>query len=171
VTAARNVVPDRDLKLQGHYAGICSRFAGFVIDVAAIVLLYDLIGSAVQFLVSTLSGHQFRINELPVLPWLLFALWVVLYCVYPVAAGGRTLGMAIVGLRVVRADGAHANAKQALVRLLALPLSFVLLGFGFWLILLRRDNRALHDRIGGTAVVYNWDARAARLRFLANQGD
>ena len=37
------------------------------------------------------------------------------------------------------------------------------LGLGFVLILLRRDRRALHDLIASTAVVYAWDARAARL--------
>ena len=29
----------------------------------------------------------------------------------------------------------------------------------------------LHDLIAGTAVIYAWDARAARLRFLARQAD
>ncbi len=32
------------------------------------------------------------------------------------------------------------------------------------------ERRALHDVIAGTAVVYPWDARAQRLRFLA-RGD
>ncbi len=54
--------------------------------------------------------------------------------------------------------------------MLALPLSFLTLGIGFLLILLREDGRALQDLIGGTAVVYGWDARAARLRFLARGG-
>jgi transposase len=29
--------------------------------------------------------------------------------------------------------------------------------------------RALHDLIAGTAVIYSWDARAARLRFLSRR--
>ena len=29
----------------------------------------------------------------------------------------------------------------------------------------------MHDLIAGTAVIYAWDARAARLRFLARQAD
>ncbi len=53
-----------------------------------------------------------------------------------------------------------------MIRVLALPLSFLLFGLGFLLILLRRDRRALHDLIARTAIVYAWDARAARLRFL-----
>ena len=32
-----------------------------------------------------------------------------------------------------------------------------------------RGRRALHDVIAGTAVIYSWDARAARLRFLSRK--
>jgi len=53
------------------------------------------------------------------------------------------------------------------VRALAFPLSIALFGLGFAGILIQREHRALHDLIAGTAVVYAWDARAARLRFLA----
>ena len=104
---------------------------------------------------------------MPVLSWALLIAWAIFFCAYPVAAGGRTFGMAVAGLRVVRPDGTPVGGRQAVVRVLALPLSFLTLGIGFLLILLRRDGRALQDLIGGTAVVYAWDARAARLRFLA----
>jgi uncharacterized RDD family membrane protein YckC len=117
-----------------------------------------------------LSGSPFKISDLPVASWAILTLWAIFYCAYPVAAGGRTFGMAIAGLRVVSADGRTVGGRQAVVRILALPLSFLTLGLGFLLILLRRDGRALQDLIGGTAVVYAWDARAARLRFLARSG-
>jgi uncharacterized RDD family membrane protein YckC len=165
------VAPDRDLTLQGHYAGFFTRLIGFVIDVVVIVLVTNIVGAASQFLVTTLSGHQFRITELPIVPWLLFTLWAVFYCTYPVAAAGKTLGMAVVGLQVVRPDGSRVGGAGAFVRFLALPLSFLTLGIGFLLILLRRDHRALQDLIGRTAVVYGWDARAARIRFLAREHD
>ena len=64
---------------------------------------------------------------------------------------------------------ATSTRWHAIVRVLAFPLSFLLFGLGFVLILLRRDRRALHDLIASTAVVYAWDARAARLRFLLKQ--
>ena len=38
-------------------------------------------------------------------------------------------------------------------------------------ILVQRERRALHDLIAGTAVVHAWDARAARLRFLAREAE
>ena len=74
--------------------------------------------------------------------------------------------MALFGVRVVGDDGTYPTHRQAVVRALALPLSFLLLGLGFVGILLGDRRRALHDVIAGTAVIYSWDARAARLRFL-----
>ena len=82
-------------------------------------------------------------------------------------ASGKTFGMAVFGVRVVQPDGTDASWRQAIVRTLALPLSFLLLGLGFLGILVGDRRRALHDVIAGTAVVYSWDARAARLRFLS----
>jgi len=96
-------------------------------------------------------------------------IWEFVYFAYQWTLGGKTIGMAVLGIRVVRADGAPIGWRQAVVRTLALPLSFLLLGLGFLGILTNRDRHALHDRIAGTAVVYSWDARAARLRWLAKQ--
>jgi uncharacterized RDD family membrane protein YckC len=55
------------------------------------------------------------------------------------------------------------------VRTILLPLSLILLAVGILMILINRNRRALHDLIAGTAVVYSWNARAARLRFLAKR--
>jgi uncharacterized RDD family membrane protein YckC len=161
------VEPTRDLTLQGHYAGIGTRLSAFGIDVVTIAVLFDILGNTVQYLVSTLSGTAWKISNLSVGGELTIGILAFLYCTYPVAAGGRTFGMAVAGLRVVRPDGSPVGWWQAIVRILALPLSFLTLGFGFLLILLRQDHRALQDLIGGTVVVYAWDARAARWRLLA----
>lgn len=164
-----HVAPNRDIGLQGHDAGVVTRLASFVIDVVVVVVLYDLVIRIVETLVSTLAGKNFTVAHTPVAPWLLLIALAALYGVIPVAAGGRTLGMAIIGLRVVRPDGTPAGNREAMVRFLALPLSFLTVGVGFLLILLRPDGRALHDLIGRTSVVYGWDARAARLRFLVRE--
>ncbi len=73
------------------------------------------------------------------------------------------------GLEVVTTDGQHVGAGRALLRTICIPLSLILLGIGALMILIDRRRRALHDLIAGTAVVYAWDARAARLRFLAKR--
>ena len=69
--------------------------------------------------------------------------------------------------RVIATDGTAVGARRAVARAAAFPLSFLLLGLGFAGILLGERRRALHDVIAGTAVIYSWDARAARLRFLS----
>ena len=94
-------------------------------------------------------------------------MWGFVYFAYSWAAGGKNAGMALLGVRVVQKDGAGASGRRAVVRTLAFPLSFLLLGLGFVGILVGRRRRALHDVIAGTAVIYSWDARAARLRFLS----
>ena len=97
---------------------------------------------------------------------LAFIGWQFLYFAYSWAASGKTFGMAVFGIRVVRPDGTDASWRQALVRTLALPLGFLLSGSDFLGIILGDKRRALYDVIAGTTVVYSWDARAARLRFL-----
>ena len=100
-----------------------------------------------------------------------YVAWLFVYYAYPWAVSGKTFGMALIGIRVVRADGSAVRPRGAALRTVALPLSFLTLGLGFLPILVGQHRRALHDRIAGTAVVYSWDARAAHLRFLARQGD
>ena len=68
-------------------------------------------------------------------------------------------------------DGSVLEPRRGVVRALVFPLSFLLFGLGFLGILVQREHRALHDLIAGTVVIYAWDARAARLRFLARQAE
>lgn len=77
--------------------------------------------------------------------------------------------MALIGLQVVTKDGRDVNAARAVLRMIALPLSVIFLAIGILMILVNRNRRALHHLIAGTAVVYSWNARAARLRFLAKR--
>jgi uncharacterized RDD family membrane protein YckC len=100
-----------------------------------------------------------------------FAVWEFIYFGYSWAVSGKSFGMAVLGICVVGADGTAVHPRQGIVRSLVFPLSFLLFGLGFVCILVQREHRALHDLIAGTAVVYAWDARAARLRFLARQAE
>jgi hypothetical protein len=52
------------------------------------------------------------------------------------------------------------------LRTLGLGLTLLTLGIGFLGIIFQRQRRALNDYVAGTAVVYSWDARAARLRWI-----
>jgi uncharacterized RDD family membrane protein YckC len=164
------VTPERDLSLQGHYAGVVTRLVAFGLDVLAATALFTLGGNVVEYLCSSLLGKDdVSLSDAPILSVIALVLWLLVYFAYPVAVGGRTPGMALVGLEIVTSEGRDVGANRALLRTMTLPLSVIFLGIGGLMVLLRRDHRGLHDLIAGTAVVYSWDARAARLRFLGGR--
>jgi uncharacterized RDD family membrane protein YckC len=153
--------------LQGRYAGFASRSAAYVVDACASTVVFMLALAAISFAFSVVTGKSVDWNRDETWVGIAYLAWVFIYFAYSWAASGKTFGMALLGVRVMRSDGADAGARRAAVRTLALPLSFLILGLGFTGILLGRQRRALHDVIAGTVVIYSWDARAARLRFLS----
>jgi uncharacterized RDD family membrane protein YckC len=155
------------MTLVGRCAGFASRFAAFIVDVGASVGVFMLALAAVSFAARILTGQDIAWNRGDIWVVVAYAAWEFAYFAYCRAASGRTAGMALFGVRVVGHNGSDAGGRRAVVRALAFPLSFVLLGLGFVGILLGGRRRALHDVIAGTAVIYSWDARAARLRFLS----
>lgn len=152
--------------LEGTYANVATRFAAFLVDVITVNVLFALGGAVLERMLGMFTGRTVELANSEVLYRLCFVAWVMLYCAYPLAMAGRTFGMAVLGLRAVAADGSNLSAGRAVLRVVVFPLSMMLFGLGFLLIVLRRDHRALHDLIASSAVVYSWHARAARLSFL-----
>jgi uncharacterized RDD family membrane protein YckC len=163
------VQPERDISLQGHYAGIVTRLAAFGIDVVLATTLFAAGGRVIEYVATSLLGHDVSLSDHPIISALLLASWFLVYFAYPIAVGGKTLGMAFLGLEVVTKTGGDVDARHAVIRTVFLPISVVMAGIGILIILINRDRRALHDLVAGTAVVYSWNARAARLRLLAKR--
>ena len=159
------------VSMQGHYAGAVTRLAAYSLDLVVSTAVFALALAAISWGVRIITGHDVSWNRSNVVVAIIFVLWQFLYFGYCWAVSGRTPGMAVLGIRVVRADGAVLPAKQGVLRALVFPLSFLLFGLGFIGILVQREHRALQDLIAGSAVIYAWDARAARLRFLARQAE
>ncbi len=160
-------VDDRDESMQGHYAGAVTRFGAFAVDAVASTGFYLLLLAGIHCSLELVTGRTVTFVDHRVATGFGYAVWEFLHFAYSWASGGRTLGMAIVGLRVVRTDGVRIGGRRAVIGTLALPLSFLFFGLGFIGILVQRERRALHDLIAGTVVVYDWDARAASLRLRA----
>jgi uncharacterized RDD family membrane protein YckC len=156
---------------QGNYAGSVSRFTAYAIDLVVSAGVFSLALAIISYAVQVVTGHSVSWNRSNIVVAVIFVAWEFLYFGYSWAASGRTFGMAVLGIRVVQADGSEVARRQGVVRALAFPLSFLLFGLGFLGILVQREHRALHDLIAGSAVIYSWDARAARLRFLARQAE
>jgi uncharacterized RDD family membrane protein YckC len=155
--------------LRGHYAGFASRFIAFIFDCVVSIGIFMIALSAASFAASVLTGTSIHWSRADLWVVLAFFAWEFFYYAYFWTSSGKTPGMVLLGLQVVGHDGSPVGSHRGLVRTLAFPLSFILLGLGFLGILIDRDRRALHDLLAGTAVVYCWDAREARLRSLARQ--
>ena len=154
---------------QGRYAGAASRFTAYVIDLAVSAGLFALGLAGTSLVAQVVTGHPVSWSRTNIIVAVIFVAWEFFYFGYSWAVSGRTFGMAVLGVLVVRADGRAADPWRGAVRALVFPLSFLLFGLGFLGILVQREHRALHDLIAGTAVVYDWDARAARLRWIARK--
>ncbi len=154
---------------QGHYAGAVTRLVAFAADVGISWGLFTLGAAAFAFTVQLVSGTKVALTNHQVVSLVALVVWEFIYFAYQWTLSGKTIGMALLGIQVVATDGSPIGVRQAVLRTITLPLSFLLLGLGFLGILTNRDRHALHDRLASTAVVYSWDARAARLRWLAKQ--
>ena len=120
--------------------------------------------------VKLISGHSFTLANHQLVAFIVLTLWEFLYYTYQWAVSGKTLGMAILGLQVVTTQGGPISGRQAVLRTLGLGFTlFITLGIGFIGIVFQHERRALNDYFAGTAVVYDWDARAARLRWIARK--
>ncbi len=161
--------PASSMSRQGNYAGAASRLAAFAIDVGASWGLYTLAAALLAFASQLILSKKLTVSGHQIAGVSILVIWEFVYFAYQWALSGRTVGMALVGIQVVRRDGGPINGRRAVIRTVAFPLGFLTLGIGFLGIVIGRERRAVYDRIAGTAVVYSWDARAARLRWLARQ--
>ena len=158
--------PRSEVGLEGAYANVATRSAAFLLDVVVIAAAFAVAGAVLEWTLGLFLGRTINLADSRPVYLTLLVVWACFALAYPLAVAGRTFGMSVLGLRAVRADGRDLGGWAAVVRVLALPLSFLLFGAGFALIVVRRDHRALHDLIAGSAIVYSWEARAAHLQFL-----
>lgn len=158
--------------LVGHYAGPVTRLTAFAIDSAVSGTALAVMISAMSAVIELVARRDIdAANAPPAVGSVVLLVWLFLYYYVSWSATGKTVGMAMLGLRVVRRDGSPLDHRHALLRTLAFPFSFLFVGLGFVGIVVSREHRALHDFVGDTTVVYDWDARAAKLKMLAAEPD
>jgi uncharacterized RDD family membrane protein YckC len=158
---------DAGESLLGHYAGAVTRLGAFALDFVLSLAIFNLGAATVVWALRLFTPLD--ITDRSGIWWFVpLTVWEFVYFWYCLTLAGRTPGKALFGLRVVRGDGSDLGSKHAAIRVLVFPLSSIL-AIGFLGIVFGRHRRALHDVIADTAVVYDFDARSARLRFLVRQ--
>ncbi len=157
--------------LVGHYAGPVTRLTAFAIDSAISgIALAVMVAAATAVIQLVARTKVYPADAPPAVGSIVLTLWLFLYYYVSWSAAGKTVGMAMLGLRVVRRDGSILDHRHAFFRVLAFPFSFLFFGLGLVGIVVGREHRAFHDVVGDTTVVYDWDARVAKLRILATSG-
>ena len=151
-------------QVTGHYAGPVSRLAGFAVDavivwVSLLLFVFGL-GFVLNFIFSVDLNTSWRQTVVGIV---LALLWVFTYLWVGLAVAGRTAGMGVSGITVLTREGTAVSGRQAFVRTLVFPVSFLFFGFGFLGIFISPTRRTLHDAAAGTIVVYDWGDRPAEM--------
>jgi len=150
--------------ITGHYAGPVARMAALALDWLTMVFLFGLFTAMSSWIFELLFGGDGRdLTIAPLWSALFLGGWAFLYFAVPLAVTGRTFGKAVVGVRVVGRDGAPLGPGHAIVRVLVLPISFLVLGLGLVGAVFGRRRRTLHDVAAGSVEVIDWGARPAAL--------
>ena len=128
---------ERAVEMQGRFAGSVSRFLAFLLDQFIISAIFTIGALVVQTAIQVVFRSTFEIDDAGIVVVLAYALWWFAYTAGSLAATGRTIGKAVLGIMVVGADGTKISGRQAALRTLAFPVSFLLLGVGFLIGLVR----------------------------------
>ena len=162
--------------LRGHPAGFVTRYVAFLLDVLVVAfvsfLFFTILQVTLEFfgidaLMTLATQSRETARQTVVLGgamrWLLTVVGGFLtFGIYSIVAWllvGKTVGKALMGLRVLGQDGRRLTFGQALIRALSYYISGLALFIGFLWVLVDDRRQAWHDKLARTLVVYEWDAQ------------
>jgi uncharacterized RDD family membrane protein YckC len=156
---------------KGETAGFASRVAAMFIDIVVISITFYAGLVLCTLTVQVLSFDRLDVTAVPEpAASAILAGWSVLYFWAGWWLFGKTVGKAILGLRVVRRDGGPVGWSRSLIRFGGYLLSLATFGLGFAWILIDRKRRDWADILARTSVVYDWHAHGAPLDAEAPDG-
>ncbi|NJL03526.1 MAG: RDD family protein [Chloroflexaceae bacterium] len=151
----------------GYYAGFVSRVIATFIDALIVTTSITLSVVGFSYIVRFISVVTFfdpiewyrysvEFTIPPILIGLIPPITFALYEIILIAAVGRTIGKAIVGLEVVNRRGEHPSIYRAFLRVPGKYLAAAPLLLGYFWILADDERQGWHDKIAQTWVVYAW---------------
>lgn len=162
-------LPIRENSLLAYYAGFVSRLVAYALDIAFLTVFLALgswllttVGQLLGFeslfsFISETSQVTFTFGTISV--GLVGALVIIGYILGFWILTGQTLGMMIMGLRVVNKNGGRLGFWRAILRLVGMVIASLPFYLGFAWILVDNRRQGWQDKIAGTYVVYAWDAQ------------
>jgi uncharacterized RDD family membrane protein YckC len=163
------------LRRPGHEAetnqvGLVTRALAGVVDLALISALLSIGFGVLASIIPAVSGGSDGLSI-----WGVFTFGFVGYLIGGSifaafwALVGQTPGMRFLSIHLDADGSQEIGLRRALKRLFAVPLSILPLGLGFFAILLSPKRRGWHDRIAGTTVLYDEEAKLAPWSQLKQQ--
>jgi uncharacterized RDD family membrane protein YckC len=155
------------LNKPGHEAetnqvGLVTRALAGVVDLALISALLSIGFGILASIIPAVSGGSDGLSIWGVLTFgvagyliggsIFAAFWALV---------GQTPGMRFLSIHHDAGGSQEIGLRRALKRLVAVPLSLLPMGLGFFAILLSPERRGWHDRIAGTTVLYDEEAKLA----------
>jgi len=164
--------------LRGFYAGFVTRSIAFAIDMLLVAatqvtillltrLLLDFFGfdQLAQAIFEPTEGANVSLF-VTTMRWVIaFIGSGFLLAVYSISMWllvDKTLGQALLGLRVLRTDGRSLTLGPAVRRVLGYYVAFLSLFIGFLWVLIDDRRQGWHDKIADTVVIYDWEARLGK---------
>lgn len=131
-----------------RYAGFWIRTGAYLIDAIALSVVGSLLGSNAHY--GPDGYDQFARSR--DLSGLLNLVYFVAFWTYN---GGQTVGMRLLGLRVVKLDGTPVTLGTAIVRWIGLVISFLVILLGVIWVGFDAKKQGWHDKLAGTVVVHS----------------
>jgi uncharacterized RDD family membrane protein YckC len=177
----------RNRGMLGQYAGFVTRAVALIIDMLIVIALTLVVYWSIRLPVVFFLGvnpdtctasstqsvlAQFGAMLFPAagrtpqwlcdivdLIWKVTALLAApVYFIFFYSSTGQTIGMYVLGIRIVRLDGKHMTLWTSIVRWIGLFLSAVPLGLGFFWVIIDDRRQGWQDKLAHTCVVYAWRA-------------
>lgn len=171
----KRFIPPPD-SLRGHPAGFVTRYVAFLLDILVVTIASFLfitvlrvtldffgINTILESAAESRPAAQQTVVLGGLVRWLItIAGGFLSFGVYSIVAWllvGKTVGKALMGLRVLGQDGRRLTFSQALIRALGYYVSGLALFIGFLWVLVDDRRQTWHDKLARTIVVYEWDAQ------------
>jgi uncharacterized RDD family membrane protein YckC len=155
------------LNRPGHEAetnqvGLVTRALAGVIDLALISALLSIGSGLLASVVPAVTGGSDGLSIWGVLIFGVvgFLIGAAIFTAFW-ALVGQTPGMRFLSIHLDASGAREIGLRRALRRIVAVPLSLLPAGLGFFAILLSPERRGWHDRFAGTVVVYDEEVKYA----------
>ena len=150
---------ERRKRVEAEYAGFWIRLLAYIIDWLVICVVSAIFSGVFWMFTFPLWGWHWGggWGEAPIQFWRLAIIWFVAAAYFTVfwAIRSETLGMLLLRLRIVHADGTRLKSdwETALLRLLGYLLCWVTAGLLFLWIAFDERRQGIQDKIANTYVV------------------